>query len=51
MNLNEQKKEIIMSIIDDIYQETKARTKWNMQPEPEFKQYLYDKYWFSPREE
>jgi hypothetical protein len=27
MNLNEQKKEIIMSIIDDIYQETKARTK------------------------
>lgn len=51
MNLNEQKKEIIMNIIDDIYKDAKIRSKWIIDPEPEYKQKLYEKYWFSPREE
>lgn len=51
MNLNEQKKEIIMAIIDDIYKDAKIRSKWIIDPEPEYKQKLYEKYWFSPREE
>lgn len=51
MNLNEQKKEIIMNIIDDIYKDAKIRSKWIIDPEPEYKQKLYEKYGFSPREE